>query len=338
MIARYKALLAFHKAYKRCTQIAQAPLPTVRTLGSEALLARKPTALLKRVSFAADLPTIDEDSRMLQGLPAVAVRKLRAMESSPHNIEDQAASWATPPLRADPTVIMTWNSNGVGPLLKKTACLRDLNATLQQRNVDVLFIQEVKLRAHESGDQCRVCEKDESLLAAFLLHFPEYHCILSLDLKRKYAGQMLLYHRALKRPAMSFNYGAEPLVHHPEGRVMIAEFAHVKCVGVYVPCISDLDSARLARRRDFDKRTKNYLSMAAATSVKPVVFCGDMNAVEDLGQTTHDKAYWQSLVQNKHFNVPANSDDHQWAGTSDPEIKRFSDIRREGRLINPAKR
>ena len=32
MIARYKALLAFHKAYERCTQIAQAPLSTTRTL------------------------------------------------------------------------------------------------------------------------------------------------------------------------------------------------------------------------------------------------------------------------------------------------------------------
>ena len=46
----------------------------------------------------------------------------------------------------------------------------------------------------------------------------------------------------------------------------------------------------------------------------------------------------QSLVQNKHFNVPTNAEDHQWAGTSDPEIRRFADIQREGRLFNPVKR
>ncbi len=314
MIAKYEALLAFNKAYEQRTKIVQEPLPTKRSSGSEPLLAMKPTGLLRRVTFDVSLPTIDEKRRVPSGRPAeklelpAAVEPPPATSTGPQNLENG------PPLRTHPTVVMTWNCNGVGPLLKKTDYLRDLNTTLQQRNVDVLFIQEVKLRAYESGDQGRVSRKNESLLAAFLLYFPEYQCVLSLDRERKYAGQMLLYHQAVKS-------------------IIIAEFAHVKCVGVYVPCISDLDSKRLARRRDFDKQSKNYLAMSAKTSVKPTIFCGDMNAVEDLGQTTHDKEHWRSLIQNKLFNVPTNTENHQWAGTSDPEIKRLGDIKREGRLL-----
>ena len=92
---------------------------------------------------------------------------------------------------------------------------------------------------------------------------------------------------------MSFSYGAEHAEHHPEGRVLVAEFSHLKIVSVYMPCSSDLSPARLERRRKFDKETMNYLAMCAKTSVKPVIFAGDMNAVEDLTCTTHTKEHWQ---------------------------------------------
>ena len=117
--------------------------------------------------------------------------------------------------------------------------------------------------------------------------------------------------------------------------MLIAEFSHLKIVSVYVPCSSDLSAARLERRRKFDKQTMNYLSMCAKTSVKPVIFAGDMNAIEDLKYTTHDKEYWQKLVNNKHFHVPTKPEDRQWAGTSDPEIARFAAIKSAGRLKNP---
>lgn len=159
-----------------------------------------------------------------------------------------------------------------------------------------------------------------------MLYFPEYICIATLDRERKYTGQLMLYHKSLRRPSMSFSYGAKPAVHHPEGRVLIAEFPHLKIVSVYVPCSSDLSAARLERRRKFDKQTMNYLALCAKTSVKPVLFAGDMNAVEDLQYTTHDEEHWQQLVQNKHFHMPTKPEDHQWAGTSDAEIARFSAI------------
>ena len=62
---------------------------------------------------------------------------------------------------------------------------------------------------------------------------------------------------------------------------------------MYVPCSSDLAAARLERRRDFDKKTKNYLALCAKTYVKPVLFAGDINAVEDLSHATHPKEHWK---------------------------------------------
>ena len=87
---------------------------------------------------------------------------------------------------------MTWNCNGVGPLLKNTDNLRELNDMLRSRSVDILVVQEAKLRAHESGNQELVSVKDQPLLDAFMLYFPEYICVTTLDLERKYAGQLML--------------------------------------------------------------------------------------------------------------------------------------------------
>ena len=133
---------------------------------------------------------------------------------------------------------------------------------------------------------------------------------------------------------MTYGYTSEPDVHHREGRILIAEFDTLKAIGVYTPCISDLSPERLARRREFDKQTKAFVTLLSTTSNKPYLFAGDLNAAEDVALTTHTNEHWKNLVSNKYFNVPTDGEDHQWPGTTALEIQRLQDIKTSGGLRN----
>ena len=52
---------------------------------------------------------------------------------------------------------------------------------------------------------------------------------------KKYHGQLMLWHKSLRRPAMTYGYTSEPDVLHREGRILIAKLDTLKAVGVYTP-------------------------------------------------------------------------------------------------------
>lgn len=154
MIKNYDNLLAFNYALKELTKEANKPVASASG-GAKPTFAGQPTSILKRVTFDPSLPTLYEHKRVLAG-------ELTSEEEHENKATAEVAAFSSvklpakppegPPERADPNTVMTWNCNGVGPLLKNTDSLRELNDTLRGRSVDVLVIQEAKLRAHESGD------------------------------------------------------------------------------------------------------------------------------------------------------------------------------------------
>ena len=97
------------------------------------------------------MPAIDEET------PSSPVKHVAAklMESKPSN---QSKPVPLPPQpRSDPRVIATWNVNGIRRAVKTVDSreqLKQANAYCQAKNLDVLFIQEAKLRCSEHGDHC----------------------------------------------------------------------------------------------------------------------------------------------------------------------------------------
>ena len=326
----YDDLKAFNKEFEELTKIAHRPVDGRLTRRSSATPQTVPK-LARKPGYVPVMPTINEAE------PSGAVDHVvtKAVESA---VTDHSKPVPLPPEpRGDPRVIATWNVNGVGRAVKtgeSVEHLRQANSYCQAKNVDVLFVQEAKLRCSEHGDQSKPHTLDDFQLGQFMAYFPEYNCEMTLMPGKKYHGQLMLWHKSLRKPAMAYGYTSEPDVHHSEGRVLIAEFDTLKAIGVYTPCISNLSPERLARRRKFDKQTKAFLTLLSTTSHKPYVLAGDMNAVEDVQSTTNDAEHWSRLVDNKHFNVPANTEDWSWPGTTVPEIKRLSDIKTAGNLKN----
>jgi exodeoxyribonuclease-3 len=157
--------------------------------------------------------------------------------------------------------IYSWNVNGIRAVLKKG----DFERFMESHKPDILCLQETK--AHQ--DQVEVD----------LPEYDEYWCSAE---KKGYSGTAIFTkvapenvilgipeHIAEKYPLVD-TYGDTT----KEGRVTTLEFEHFYVSTVYTPNAKD-DLSRIPMRTAWDPAYLEY--MVSLESMKPVIFCGDLN-------------------------------------------------------------
>jgi len=171
--------------------------------------------------------------------------------------------------------IYSWNVNGIRSVLNKGA----LQSFLMEHKPDVLCLQETK------------AEK-----AQVPVDFPEYYEYWYSADKKGYSGTAIF----TKTQALSVVNGIpEEFVKLPledsygnlnrEGRIITVELENFYVVSVYTPN-SKGDLSRLEIRSVWDDAFRTY--MKHLDSIKPVIFCGDLNVAhqeDDLAQPKQNK-------------------------------------------------
>jgi exodeoxyribonuclease III len=157
--------------------------------------------------------------------------------------------------------IYSWNVNGIRAVHKKG----DLQRFIEAHNPDIFCIQETKAQQEQSE-----------------VDFPEYDEYWCSAEKKGYSGTAIFTKIApenvilgipediVKRYSLADSYGDTSR----EGRVTTLEFADFYITSVYTPNAKD-DLSRIPMRQAWDPAFLEF--MKQLESVKPVIFCGDLN-------------------------------------------------------------
>ena len=180
--------------------------------------------------------------------------------------------------------IISWNVNGLRAILDK-----NFNAFLAAYQPDVLCLQETKVYAE-------VCPQ--------MVGFKEFyfnHC----ETRKGYSGTAILSQIS---PISVRCLDVD--IEHPEGRIIIAEYASFYLINTYVPNAKS-DLQRLPYRvQIWDKAIRNLL--LKLEKMKPVLWCGDLNVAHQPIDLEHPEA--------NHFS----------AGFTDEERNSFSEHLKAG--------
>lgn len=202
--------------------------------------------------------------------------------------------------------LISWNIDSLNAALTSTSdralLTKDVLATIQEENADVIAIQETKLAA--TGPTAKHMEELEK-------YFPGYVCewVSSNPPARKgYAGTMVLYKEALKASATAPRIDA-PDTMDDEGRLLTVEFDSFYFVNVYTPNAGD-GLKRLGDRQKWDVQYADYL--AELDRKKPVIACGDFN------------------VAHKEIDLANPASNHMSAGFTDEERAGFDNLLSKG--------
>lgn len=149
------------------------------------------------------------------------------------------------------TRFLTWNVNGIRAVMKK-----GFEQIIDFLDVDVLCIQETKAQPDQ-------IELSEDL-------FPYQYA--NSAKKKGYSGTLI----ASREKPLSVTYGIGIEEHDQEGRVVTCEFEDFMLVDVYTPNAGE-GCKRLTYRTEWDKAFAEYI----AGLPKPVLLCGDLNAVSE---------------------------------------------------------
>ena len=157
--------------------------------------------------------------------------------------------------------IYSWNVNGIRAVHKKG----DLERFIEAHNPDIFCIQETKAQQEQSE-----------------VDFPEYDEYWCSAEKKGYSGTAIFTKIApenvilgipddiVKRYTLQDSYGDTS----KEGRVTTLEFEDFFVTSVYTPNAKD-DLSRIPMRQAWDPAFLEF--MKQLESVKPVIFCGDLN-------------------------------------------------------------
>lgn len=157
--------------------------------------------------------------------------------------------------------IYSWNVNGIRAVHKKG----DLERFIKAHNPDIFCIQETKAQQDQSE-----------------VDFPEYDEYWCSAEKKGYSGTAIFTKLApenvilgipddiVKRYSLADSYGDTSR----EGRVTTLEFEDFFVTSVYTPNAKD-DLSRIPMRQAWDPAFLEF--MKQLESVKPVIFCGDLN-------------------------------------------------------------
>ncbi|MBT2648926.1 exodeoxyribonuclease III [Bacillus sp. ISL-34] len=144
--------------------------------------------------------------------------------------------------------LVSWNVNGIRACVKKGFLdyFKDVDA-------DIFCLQETKLQEGQIS-----------------LELEGYHQYWNYALKKGYSGTAIF----TKEKPLSVKYGVGELDEEPEGRIITLEFENFYMVNVYTPN-AKRDLSRLDYRLEWEDGMISYLK--ELDSVKPVIFCGDLN-------------------------------------------------------------
>ena len=157
--------------------------------------------------------------------------------------------------------IFSWNVNGIRAVHKKGA----LEAFVEEYKPDILCLQETKAQEEQSE-----------------VDFPEYDEYWNSAEKKGYSGTAIftkvapideihgIPEKIVKKYKLEDTYGDTT----KEGRVLTLEFEDFYVSTVYTPNAKD-DLSRIPMRTQWDPAYLEF--MVSLQTVKPVVFCGDLN-------------------------------------------------------------
>ncbi|QVY59902.1 exodeoxyribonuclease III [Cytobacillus gottheilii] len=144
--------------------------------------------------------------------------------------------------------LVSWNVNGIRACVKK-----GFLDYFQNVDADIFCIQESKLQDGQIE-----------------LQLEGYHQYWNYAERKGYSGTAVF----TKEKPLSVSYGVGENVSEEEGRIITLEFKDFYLVNVYTPN-SKRDLTRLSYRLEWEEEIRKYL--IELNSVKPVVYCGDLN-------------------------------------------------------------
>lgn len=233
----------------------------------------------------------------------------------------------------DPTVLITWNANGATPRAKDDSII---SAFIEEHKPDVLFVQEVRLRAtspYKRDVPAKLKKASTTEIASSLFVGDKYsNYIRHFSLAdKKISGTMILVNKNIEHKVYNswhsalLSHGAEPdsisvfspELHHPEGRVQYISFASFDCLHTYVPNSGNTEES-MERRESWDSSIEIFLKMRSDLTERPIMWVGDLN----VAQTSHD-------LTDEAFFIRENQPGYQ-----EKERTRFSQLIKNTDLID----
>ena len=195
--------------------------------------------------------------------------------------------------------IISWNVNGLRSVLAK-----NFYAFVDEHRPDILCLQETKAYA-------AVCPKISGFENVYF-----NHC----EIKKGYSGTAI-FARVKPIDVRCLDVDSQ----HPEGRIIIAEFASFFLINTYVPN-SQSELQRLAyRTKIWDKAFRTLLIKLEKS--KPVLWCGDLNVAHMSIDLAHP--------ESNHFSAGFTDEErnsfseHLDAGFVDVFRKFYPDVRQQ---------
>ena len=146
---------------------------------------------------------------------------------------------------------ISWNVNGLRACKQK-----GFDDFFNASGADVFAVQESKMQSGQAD-----------------IDMKDYYMYMSSAEKKGYSGTVVY---AKNQPINVF-YGIDGK-YNDEGRIITLEYENFYFVNAYVPNAQP-ELKRISYREEFEDDMRNYLSKL--DSVKPVVYCGDMNVARN---------------------------------------------------------
>ena len=242
-----------------------------------------------------------------------------------------------PPVRS----YVTWNANSLLQRVELDASA--VRKFLMEHAPDVVFISEVRMPAagppgckkgdgkpRRQSDMARgtPAQSKEADAIADFVRSAGYRAYWSLA-EYKYSGCGLLVRKDRAQPLevrYSLDAAAPAGRHHPEGRVILAHFAHLELLGTYVPN-NGSNEASFERRRQWEVELDSLL---LAPRERPLVWIGDLNVAAGW----HDVGPDPSWFRNQNGTDAAHPDDRGQPGFTANEQARFARTLERARMID----
>ena len=166
--------------------------------------------------------------------------------------------------------LISWNVNGL-----RAAKTKGFDDYFQSEYADIFCIQETKMQEGQAD-----------------LEVSGYYRYMSSAIKKGYSGTCVY----TKVKPINVYYGLDDGMYNDEGRVITLEFENFYLVNAYVPNSQD-GLKRLDYRMIYEDNLRSYLMKL--DSVKPVVYCGDLN----VAHTPMDLKNPQANIRNAGFTI-----------------------------------
>lgn len=240
--------------------------------------------------------------------------------------------------KKEPLKFLTWNANSF--LLRIKNNWPEFTKFVQNLDPDVIAIQEVRMPAagakgapknpRELKDDTSSSRDEKQIIMRALSNppFRNYNVWWSLS-DSKYAGTALLIKKCFEPQKVYFSLDKKGSKHEPDGRVILAEFESFRVLNTYVPNNGwKEEESSFQRRRKWDKR---MLDFVLQNSDKPLIWCGDLNVSHEDIDVSHPEFFSAAKLNGY---VPPNNEDCGQPGFTLNERRRFSNILKEGKLVD----